>query len=409
MRARLSDIRVLARRRCCRRAAWSRATRRSWSRSCQTAAATEEVSFTPRVHVSSVAAVSAALGLMLGAEDSPRIPRRGESPTPPARVRGSSAPVEQAEPTRGFVEPRRQPGGEGGRWLERRPRPEDAGHEALLGQRGTALRAVIQVRVEVRAVGRGQGVRSARIGKPDESPLALGAGSLHRLSQLLLQPLTSAEDSRFHRPHRRAGHVRDRPVVQPLHVAKRDCQAEVLGQRRQSAVDGVAISTRRSRSSGSAADSIGSSGSSDAGTGHEEPAPPRYASAMRLDHVDRHPIQPGLEAALTAERGQPAPRPHEYVLREILGIPAAAGHHPREIQDRRLIPPDQLVECLAAAGGGGVHERAVGIHSAMILGARARCQIGLRADPVSSRTRKEFVREYSSTPGGPSLHRRTHP
>src|SRR2546422_2218095 len=82
------------------------------------------------------------------------------------------------------------------------------------------------------------------------------------------------------------------------------------------------------------------------------PLPPPGCAALIQDHVDGKPMQPGAERALTPERAQLVPEPHEYVLRAFVGIARIAGETEAERIDTTGVLAVQLPKSGLVAGLG---------------------------------------------------------
>src|SRR5205823_2839561 len=64
------------------------------------------------------------------------------------------------------------------------------------------------------------------------------------------------------------------------------------------------------------------------------------------NHVDRHPVQPGAERALSAEEMQLLPRPNEDILRQLLGA-QPIRHHARAEREHPIdVLTIEALECL---------------------------------------------------------------
>ena len=100
-------------------------------------------------------------------------------------------------------------------------------------------------------------------------------------------------------------------------------------------------------------------------------------------HVHRQPVQPGAERALAAEEVQLLPRPHEHVLRQLLGARSVGDHAGAEREDPGHVLPVQPLEGATVPGGRERHVRigCVGRRGAVIGSGKATAVIGRSGSP----------------------------
>lgn len=80
-------------------------------------------------------------------------------------------------------------------------------------------------------------------------------------------------------------------------------------------------------------------------------APPRRAAFVQ-DDIDRQPVQPRAERALTPEGAQLVPEPHEDVLGTLFGVAPIAGEPETERVDTAGVLTIELPEGSLVAGLG---------------------------------------------------------
>src|SRR5256886_16028001 len=161
-------------------------------------------------------------------------------------------------------------------------------------------------------------------------PRTRSAGLLCRrtsFAQCLPQQPARPEQLRLRRAHRDPRELRDLVMAVALHIVQHEHLPSAPRERRDRALQIQLYCCRTGRVSRSL-QRRRVSGGEDA-----QRAPPTRPLAQKHD-VHGEPVQPGRECALAPEAREPLPRPHERVLRELLGARAIG----REAQTERVHP-----------------------------------------------------------------------
>ncbi len=177
------------------------------------------------------------------------------------------------------------------------------------------------------------------------------------------KPLSRPEDPRLHGTHRRPGHLGNLLVVETLDIAQHHRHPQVVGQRRQRAIDSVARDEPRLGIRLTGRHRAGAQG---LGVVVETLIPGSLPTATPIQGGPRgvggDRVEPGLERALASKSVQRPVRADKRLLRHVLRLSSVAHHRQREVHDPRLIPPNQGLERVEAPGNGRVDQRAIRIH-----------------------------------------------